>query len=60
MSAEETAAVVRRYSDLVNHLDEPGRFEIVAPDVVLREPRHLIGGHRAGIESRRRCALAGG
>src|SRR5262245_53619660 len=58
MSAEETAAVVRRYFDLVNHLDEPGRFEIVAPDVVLREPDRLVEGREA-LRQRRAAFLIG-
>jgi steroid delta-isomerase-like uncharacterized protein len=47
MSAAETAAVVRRYYDLVNHLDDPSRFDVVAPDAVFREPGRLIEGREA-------------
>ena len=47
MSTDETAAVVRRYYDLVNHLDDPSRFDVVAPDAILREPGRLIEGREA-------------
>jgi len=47
MSTEETAAVVRRYYDLLGHLDDATRFEVVAPDAVFREPGRLLEGREA-------------
>jgi steroid delta-isomerase-like uncharacterized protein len=47
MSADETAAVVRCYYDLLNHLDDAPDFEIVAPDATFREPGRVLQGREA-------------
>jgi len=47
MSAEETAAVVRGYRDLLNGVDDATRFEVVAPDAIFREPGRLLEGRDA-------------
>src|SRR5262249_45483823 len=47
MSAAETAAVVRRYYDLLSHLDDARGYEVVAPDATFREPGRVLEGREA-------------
>ena len=48
MSSEVSAAVVRRYYDLVSsHPGDVGRYDIVAPDAIFREPGSTLHGREA-------------
>jgi steroid delta-isomerase-like uncharacterized protein len=48
MSAEESAAVVRRYYDLLtSHPSDVGGYNVVAPDAIFREPGRMLQGREA-------------
>lgn len=48
MSTEESAAVVRRYYDLLTgHPSDIGCYDVVAPDAIFREPGRTLQGREA-------------
>jgi steroid delta-isomerase-like uncharacterized protein len=50
MSAEETAAVMHRYYELLNQPHDRSRYEVVAPNVIFREPGQLLEGRESLLQ----------